>query len=74
MGTDIELFAEEQRIDGWHFLGEMEPNTWPMVEAEEIQPARRPVCLYDSRNGALFHLLGFDGQGVHEASRCRFCS
>jgi hypothetical protein len=69
MGTDIELFAEEQRVDGWHFVGEMGPNTWPMTEAEEIEPARRPLSQYDSRNRALFHLLGFDGHGAHEAQR-----
>jgi len=30
MGTDIYLFAEEQRVDQWHFLGTMEPNEYPM--------------------------------------------
>ncbi len=67
MGIDIALFAEEQRVDGWHFLGTMAPNPYPMTEAEEIEPAWRPVNLYDSRNRALFHLLGFEGLGVHEA-------
>jgi hypothetical protein len=67
MGTDIYLYAEEQRVDGWHFLGSMEPNRERMTETEEIKPAWRPVSQYDRRNRALYHFLGFDSHGVHEA-------
>jgi len=66
MGTDIALFAEEQREDGWHFPGAMEPNDEPLGEKDAIEPAWRPVPHYDGRNYVLFRLLGSRRTPSHE--------
>jgi hypothetical protein len=68
MGTDIQLFAEVQQKDGWHFLGEVEPNTEPLGETDAIDPLWRPVPHYDVRNMALLRLLGRDRSTSHEAT------
>jgi hypothetical protein len=68
MGTDIYLYVEEQREDGWHFLGTLAPNPYPITEAEAIEPAWRPVSDDDGRNDVLFRFCGFDRLTRHEAT------
>jgi hypothetical protein len=58
MGTDILMYLERRISEGWQFAGLMEENTQPLTEAEEIEPAIRPVPLYSLRNSALFAILG----------------
>jgi hypothetical protein len=57
MGTDIYLYAEIKRKDGWHLLGELEENSEYYPEEKPNAQMLKPVELYANRNYNLFSIL-----------------
>lgn len=57
MGTDIYLYAEIKREDGWHLLGELKENSEYYLEEKPNAQLLKPVELYASRNYDLFSIL-----------------
>jgi hypothetical protein len=60
MGTDIEVFTEQQSDESWHFAGQMESNSIDYNTFHDIYddvPLYIPSSIYSNRNYNLFAIL-----------------
>lgn len=57
MGTDVFLYAEVRKKEGWRLLGETESNPDYFPDCKPDAQPTKPVELYDSRNYDLFGIL-----------------
>ena len=57
MGTDINMYAEQQRDGQWRLLGPMEENHEFFTDEDPDGAPYKPVEIYEARNYALFAML-----------------